>query len=140
MRSLRQEKLALTFRRQANSMSLEKIRDALKKARENQDGFSWVDEEFSDLLILLTEHILKQHDDEWTSIPSGYISVSEFERKYKLVAANTLAKYCKDDDCFRDNCALFVHYQWYVKEQLTLDYLGKKTFFKKRMERLGKSW
>ncbi len=120
-------------------MSLQKIKESLIIARECQHGFSWVDEEFSDLLILLAEHILQQEDLLYHQLPDGYISLKCFEEKYKLVSAHTLGNYCRTNPTFID-CALFLMDKWWVNEQNTLEFLSKKTFFKKRIERLGKSW
>lgn len=123
-------------------MSLIKIREALKKAKEETHGFSWVDEEFADLLILVAEYLLGQEhkECEHSIVPEGFMTLSEFEKKHKFVAANTLCKYCKDDDSFRDTCALFIYDKWFIEEKKALDFLMEKPFFKKRMERLGKSW
>lgn len=133
--------MVLTYQKKEGEMSLKEISDALEKAKKSADGFSWVDEEFSELLIKIAEHILEK--DEYTSdgIPHGYVSLKAFERAYKIVSAETLRDYCNNDQGFNLNtCYLHRGRWWYVNEEKTLDFLKKKTFFKKRMERLGGSW
>lgn len=121
-------------------MSLQKIRVAMETAKECQHGFSWVDEEFSELLILLAQHILGKEDLMSNSIPEGYMSLKCFEEKYKLIAAHTLARYCRENDEFRFDCAIYSMDRWWIDEEKTLEFLSKKTFFNKRIERLGRSW
>lgn len=120
-------------------MTLKKISEALKKAKENADGFSWVDEEFSDLLITIAEYLLQQEKYQSNEIPQGYVTIAAFERAYKFISAETLRDYCQDPAFFNE-CAPFKQGIWYVNEEKTFRFLKNKPCFKKRMERLGGSW
>jgi hypothetical protein len=124
-------------------MSLIKIKAALKKAKEDEIGFSWVDEEFSDLLIAIAEHILAKEDIEKELsqiLPPSYISLKAFEEKYKFIAANSLQRKCRLDADFSNECCFFDGYKYYVDPEATLNYLEKSPIMKKRLQRMGRNW
>jgi len=121
-------------------MTIKEINIALQKAKESCDGFSWVDEEFSDLLIKIAEHLIGREDTKPPGVPPGFIPVVKFEKDYKFISAETLVDYCRDNALFSNNCGLLVGKRWYVHEERTLEFLKKRPIFKKRMERLGGNW
>lgn len=117
-------------------MSLEKIKRELKEVKSEEGMFTFVDDSIIQLLISLAEHILEANDIALTStIPEGYLTISEFEKKYIFVAANTLYKYCKHNQDFCNECAISCDGRWYIHESKTIEFLRNTRAFKKRLQR-----
>jgi hypothetical protein len=75
------------------------------------------------------------------SIPEGYISIQEFERKFGIATANGLAQYCRnqempfnaytiDPENSKDN-----KNYWYVHPKRTFDFLLTKKVFQNKVRR-----
>src|SRR5215469_12230333 len=127
----RPESLAQKFPKNGEKMDLKRIEEALKKARGCVDEFTWVDPEFSELLLLVADYLLAKETLQFHGVPSSYIPLSAFEKKHKFITANTISRYCKSLDW-----AILFKNQWWVDEKKTLEFFLAKPIFKKRMQRL----
>jgi len=75
------------------------------------------------------------------NIPFGYISTTEFERKYGIACANTLNKYCRDQDFPFNSYTLDPEIStadrcfWYINPKRVFDHLLTKKSYQSRIKR-----
>jgi hypothetical protein len=121
-------------------MSIEKIRKAFKEFKEECDGFTFVEPQIIELLSVISEHLLKAHlQDSPKELTSNYITLKEFEKRYKFIASNTLCRMCNQDREFAEKCAYYTDGRWHINQEAALEILKKRRCFKKRLERLGEN-
>ena len=121
-------------------MSLKKIRDSLREAKKNEHGFSWVDEEFQNLLLAIAEHVLAlgaEHEEEEPSLPPNYISLKEFEDRHKFISVEGLRSLLNRFPEFKEKHTIVIDKQRYLNEHYFADYYRNK--YPKKLARLGLS-
>lgn len=118
-------------------MSVGKIQKTLNELLDKKEELMFAEDELVDLVIGIAYHILgtPSRDKTITPPPNGYLTLSEFEKKYIFIAKNTLYKYCKDNPTFRKECAILHDGRWFVDEIKTIDYFQSIPLFKNRIKR-----
>lgn len=118
-------------------MTLKKISKQLEITRELVTNEGWDQSVFFTLLFSIAEHLLEQDENDCEDqIPVGYITLSEFEDKYKFIAKKTLGTYCNQDVDFSNTAPIKYGSKWYIDAKRTVDFFKKVPTFKRRMANL----
>lgn len=118
-------------------MSITAVKEAYSAFKRDCTPHSWLDDAEIDLISAIAQYIINNSADHKTAtLPENYISLGEFEDKYKFIAAKTLSKYCKGSG-IDANWAIMHMHQWYVHPEKALQYLtSESVVLKKRWKRI----
>lgn len=90
------------------------------------------------LLILAEEHSSIKMNIKYrepNTIAKNYITFSEFLKKHKIFAKNTIYKRRREDKFFCDNFVRLHNNIYYIEAEKAFEYLKNTPVFKKRLER-----
>ena len=125
-------------------MSLNKIKKCLKQIDREDIGSFWLDENISNLLFAIADHLLemgKEHEETDDMDPEslGMIRVKDFCQQEKIFATGTIYALSKRDPVFADKCTYKLGNKMYVYPNACRDYLKSLPRFKKILERFERT-
>jgi len=124
-------------------MSLTMIKKCLKKLKDQESSLAWVEEEVSDLLYAIADHLLalgKEHEVCGSDPEAlGMMTISDFCKQEKIFSAGMIHGYRERHPDFASECTVMSNNKVYVHPNKTREYLKSMPRFKKLLERFGRT-